>query len=138
MAKKAPQNGTANLRPQTTRTKEEQRLVATRGGVRSGEVRRERAALRKSLQNILDARAKAPAIQAKIESTVGLSTETNTDLLAARMFAAAMAGDVKAMVEIAKISGQYTEKIEVEATVVQPVELSIGELKAKLDDFNND
>ncbi len=138
MAKKSAPGGVDNLKPQSTRTKEEQRIIATMGGKRSGEVRREKANLRKSLNAILDSKAAIPELQAALQKKLGIATSTNTDVVAAQLFAAAIKGDVKAVVEIAKLSGQYREQIEVEATVIQPTELTIKELKDKLDDFDND
>lgn len=39
-----------NLKPQNTRTKEEQREIAKKGGIASGKARKEKADLRKQLQ----------------------------------------------------------------------------------------
>lgn len=47
-------DGTKNLIPVTERTKEEARELASKGGKRSGEVRRKKADLRKSMQMLLD------------------------------------------------------------------------------------
>lgn len=43
-----------NLVPLNRRTKEEQREIATMGGIKSGEVRKEKATMRKTLEAMLD------------------------------------------------------------------------------------
>jgi len=48
-----PRNGTKNLKPQNTRTKEEQKKIASMGGKKSGENRRARKTLREELLAIL-------------------------------------------------------------------------------------
>lgn len=46
--------GQENLIPMNERTKEEQKKIATMGGIRSGEVRREKATFKKTLEMLLD------------------------------------------------------------------------------------
>lgn len=48
-----PRNGTKNLKPINTRTKEEARKISSNGGKRSGEVRRQRKTLREELLALL-------------------------------------------------------------------------------------
>lgn len=51
-----PRNGTKNLIPNTLeyRTKEEQKQIATKGGIASGEARREKKTLRQCLEILLE------------------------------------------------------------------------------------
>ena len=49
-----PLNGTDNLVPQNKRTKEEQRAIARKGGIASGESRRRRKTLREELLLLLE------------------------------------------------------------------------------------
>ena len=49
--------GEENLRPFNQRTEEEQREIARMGGIRSGEVRREKANLKRQLQVFLESEA---------------------------------------------------------------------------------
>lgn len=46
--------GQENLIPMNERTKEEQKRIATMGGIRSGEVRREKATMKATLEKLLD------------------------------------------------------------------------------------
>lgn len=46
--------GQENLIPLNERTKEEQRVIATQGGIRSGEVRREKATMKATLEMLLN------------------------------------------------------------------------------------
>ena len=48
-----PRNGTKNLKPLNTRSKEEQKKIRSAGGKKSGEVRRQRKTLREELLAIL-------------------------------------------------------------------------------------
>lgn len=49
-----PRNGTKNLKPMNTRSKEEQKKIASKGGKASGEARRRRKTLREELLAILE------------------------------------------------------------------------------------
>ena len=49
--------GTDNLRPQSERTKEEQREIARQGGIASGKARRERKTLADTLRVVLEEKA---------------------------------------------------------------------------------
>ena len=49
-----PANGTKNLKPQNTRTKEEQKKIATLGGKASGKARRNKAMLRDCLEILME------------------------------------------------------------------------------------
>lgn len=50
--------GQENLIPFTERTEEEQRNIARQGGIRSGEVRREKATMKATLEKLLDEKYK--------------------------------------------------------------------------------
>ena len=50
--------GQENLIPMNERTKEEQKKIATMGGIRSGEVRREKATMKATLEMLLDEKSK--------------------------------------------------------------------------------
>lgn len=52
--KKATNKGIENLKPQNTRTKEEQREIARKGGKASGEARREKKMLKDTLLLLLE------------------------------------------------------------------------------------
>lgn len=61
--------GKKNLRPQNTRTKEEQKKIAKMGGIKSGQVRRERKLLSQIYAKIIDDEADTieQAIKRKIQ-----------------------------------------------------------------------
>lgn len=50
--------GDENLIPLNQRTKEEQKKIATMGGIRSGKVRREKATMKATLEKLLDEKYK--------------------------------------------------------------------------------
>lgn len=50
----AHQNNEENLTPLNKRTKEERKEIARQGGIRSGEVRREKATMRETLRMLLE------------------------------------------------------------------------------------
>ena len=50
--------GQENLIPMNERTKEEQKKIATMGGIRSGEVRKEKAIMKATLKMLLDEKTK--------------------------------------------------------------------------------
>lgn len=51
-------SGVENLKPLNTLTKEEQREIAKKGGIASGQVRKEKATMRKTLEMLVDEIAK--------------------------------------------------------------------------------
>lgn len=53
-------NGQENLIPMTQRTEEEQRRIATMGGIASGQVRKKNAIIKESLKKILNSGFKLP------------------------------------------------------------------------------
>lgn len=78
-----------NLVSLADRTTEEQREIARRGGIRSGEVRRERKAIRQALEEAL-------AMPCKVD---GMEL-TNVEAIAASMVNEAKGGNVRAFAEI--------------------------------------
>ena len=79
-----PGNNIKNLRPQNTRTKNEQRKIAKKGGIASGAARREQSTARKAAKMALF--GKAPE---KVINTLGL--EKDADIMAAMMGGQALA-----------------------------------------------
>jgi hypothetical protein len=62
----AERKGIENLIPQSERTKEEQRKIATMGGIASGKVRKEKATLRKTMLALLDHKIETPLSDKKL------------------------------------------------------------------------
>lgn len=89
-------NGIENLKPQSVRTKEEQREIARQGGIASGEVRRQKRDLRRALEMLLEKDIKGK------DGTLLSGAEA----LAAKQFEKALKGDTKAFEVIRDTSGQ--------------------------------
>jgi hypothetical protein len=86
-------DGIKNLIPQNKRTKEEQRRIATMGGVASGEARRAKKTMREVLEVLLETVDKD-------------SDKTNIEVMMASAVRKAMNGDLKAMEFVRDTSGQ--------------------------------
>ena len=63
--------GQENLIPMNERTKEEQKRIATMGGIRSGEVRKEKAIMKATLEMLLEERSKSGKTYKEL-ATLGL------------------------------------------------------------------
>lgn len=86
-------DGIKNLIPQNQRTKEEQRRIATMGGIASGEARRAKKTMREVLEVLLETVDKG-------------SDKTNIEVMMASAVRKAMNGDLKAMEFVRDTSGQ--------------------------------
>jgi hypothetical protein len=96
-----------NLVSLADRTTEEQREIARRGGIRSGEVRRERKAIRQALEECLS-----------METELGGETVTNVEAIAAAMVRKAREGDVRAFVEVRNSVGEMpAQRVEAAAQI---------------------
>ena len=92
-----------NLKPQSERTKEEQRRIATMGGVASGKARREKADLRKMCQMVL-----AMDIKSK-DGTV----KSGAEAITLAQLHKALKGDAKAYEVLRDTAGQKpVDKVE--------------------------
>lgn len=86
-------DGIKNLIPQNQRTKEEQRQIATMGGIASGEARRAKKTMREVLEILLETVDKD-------------SDKTNIEVMMASAVRKAKNGDLKAMEFVRDTSGQ--------------------------------
>lgn len=86
-------DGIKNLIPQNQRTKEEQRRIATMGGIASGDARRAKKTMREVLEVLLETVDKG-------------SDKTNIEVMMASAVRKAMNGDLKAMEFVRDTSGQ--------------------------------
>lgn len=86
-------DGIKNLIPQNQRTKEEQRRIATMGGIASGDARRAKKTMREVLEVLLETVDKD-------------SDKTNIEVMMASAVRKAMNGDLKAMEFVRDTSGQ--------------------------------
>lgn len=105
-----------NLKPFSERTEKEQREIRTKGGVASGEARREKRDLRKALEILLE---KTYLDKNGVEIT-------GTQAITTKLFEQAMKGNVKAFKTIRETVGQDpVQKIEiaqVDQSIVDEVE----------------
>ena len=96
-------DGRDNLIPFTQRTEEEQREIAKKGGVASGEARRKKKDLRLALEALLE----------KDFTDKNGNTITGTEAITTKLFEQAMKGNVKAFETIRATVGQDpVQKIE--------------------------
>lgn len=116
MAGKRECNGTKNLRPLNTRTKAEQKAIATMGGKASGEARRKKRELKELLEIALSQPSdKNPDIDRWTEVTVALVKK-------------AMAGDTKAFELMRDTIGQKpTDKIEADVKNDVNINITVGD-----------
>ena len=95
--------GIENLKPQSERTKEEQRQIATMGGVASGKARREKADLRKMCQMVLEMDIKGK------DGTV----KSGAEAITLAQLQKALKGDAKAYEVLRDTAGQKpVDKVE--------------------------
>lgn len=116
MANKTPKSKEDNLIPLNKRTKSEQRRIATAGGKKSGEVRRQKKLLKDCFDILLDK---------EYENKQG-SKQSGSEVLASVVFKKAMAGDLKAFEILRDTAGQKpVEKVmlaEVDQSTIDEVE----------------
>ena len=98
--------GEENLIPMSERSKEEVRTLASKGGKKSGEVRRKKRDAKNAARLILNLTA-AEGVQKNLEA-MGVEEEDHTNMVAimARAFQKAMTGDVGAMNFLMEMSAQ--------------------------------
>lgn len=98
-----------NLIPFSERSEKEQREIRRKGGLRSGEVRRERRRLQDIVRAMLDAKS------------IDDPDQTVSEALVASMIESAMAGDVKAFIALRDTAGE------------KPVERQLAEVSGALE-----
>lgn len=94
-----------NLKPQSTRTKKEQREIAKKGGVASGVVRKARKMLKERLLLMGD-----QVIQNKQGEQL-----PREDVIALQIAQKAAGGDLKAARLYAELTGQLVQRVEMDA-----------------------
>ena len=96
---------TKNLIPVTKRTRQEQIAISRKGGKVSGEARRKKAHLRKTLDELLTMDVSDERLKQKLEE-MGLHADNQT-LLCVIMLEKAIKGNVRAAEWISNIIGAY-------------------------------
>jgi hypothetical protein len=122
--------GHENLIPNSKRTPDELRKIASAGGKASGEVRRKKADFRKTLNALLTAEIDNPEWSPFLEA-LGLDSTLESAVNAA-MIKEALMGNVKAYEAIAKYSGQ-SEKTDVDQEE-QNLRMAASKAKMGVDD----
>lgn len=107
MANKKPNKGAENLIPVSERTKDEAREISKKGGIKSGEVRREKAQLKSAIKTILSLPVKDPKIKTQLKE-LGLADGDidNSILPALGLFKRACKGDSSAARLLAELNGE--------------------------------
>lgn len=96
-----------NLKPQNKRTKSEQREIARKGGIKSGEVRRKKKALKETMQMLLDLPVNNTKIFNKMsEFGIDLGEIDNNTRLMYSLLQKAFTGDVYAIKEVRSVIGE--------------------------------
>ena len=101
-------DGSENLIPVTERTKEEAREISRKGGIVSGRVRREKADLKKKVNQILEMDVFSPQLKEALEEK-GLNA-TNQTAIATVLLQKALKGDMRAIELLAKMNGNEGTK----------------------------
>ena len=81
-----------NLKPQSERTKSEQREIATKGGIASGKSRRRKKAMKERLQAALECSVVNPRVKKMMQSVGMEDGSTNYDAVTASIVAGAIQG----------------------------------------------
>lgn len=97
-----------NLIPFNERTEEEQRKIQRKGGIASGKARREKADLKKKVNQILEMDVFSPQLKEMLEEK-GLSA-TNQTAVATVLLQKALKGDMRAIELLAKMNGNEGTK----------------------------
>lgn len=131
-------NNSRNLIPNTARTPSEVRANTRKGGIRSGEVRRRKKALRETIEMLLRMPCTDEEVQEELHG-MGLSERemTNQTAIVVAMLRKAMQGDVQAFNTLRDTAGQkptdQTEVMQKIAPTDKP--LTMREAKAVLQDI---
>lgn len=100
-----------NLKPQSERTKSEQREIATKGGIASGKSRRRKKAMKERLREALDCAVVNPKTKKMIRQ-VGMGEEdsNNWDAVVASIVAGALRGDPRYARLLMELIGETGEE----------------------------
>lgn len=94
-----------NLKPQNTRTKEEQRKIAKLGGIASGKARREKSTIAKMLKQWADSPITVEGLKKEAES-YGLETNEGRSLITLSLIKGTLDGNPKYMERLMSLMGE--------------------------------
>jgi hypothetical protein len=96
-----------DLIPLNKRTKEEQKEITRKGGIKSGEVRREKAQLKSAIKVVLSLPVKSPKVKKMLEDMgIPEADIDNAVLPAIGLFKKACKGDPAAVRLLAELNGE--------------------------------
>lgn len=100
-----------NLKPQSERTKSEQREIATKGGIASGKSRRRKKAMKERLQEALECSVVNPKVK-KMMRSVGMdeADSSNWDAVVASIVAGSLRGDPRYARLLMELIGETGEE----------------------------
>ena len=109
-----PRNGTKNLKPQNTRTKDEQREIARKGGKASGESRRRKRDMKKNFETLFAMQTSEKYIKAFKKQGYDVPDNlTNEEALTLTMMAKSIAGDTRMASLVMDIMGEkHSDKMK--------------------------
>lgn len=111
-----------NLIPQNQRTKSEQREIARKGGIASGEARRQRKTLAQIGEMIGGMDIKSEKNRAILREAGITDEEMINDVgMMFRLHLKAQSGDAKSIELLAKLRGQLKERSSVEVVEYKPI-----------------
>ena len=126
-----------NLIPLSERTKEEQREIARMGGKASGRVRRERKAMRETLEIILSQRIPKDATKLRNElKQYGIKDADYSSVLMATLVQKALKGDLKAFEYIYNIMGEDETK-QARIGLIEAQTQKITQSDAEIEDISD-
>lgn len=101
-----------DLIPQNMRTKEEQKEIARKGGIASGEARRRKRSLREAMETMLALDLSEKEINDLAKK--GYDAQTQLDALTAAALMSAKRGNSQAFANVMRLLGEETLNIEIQ------------------------
>lgn len=125
--------GTLNLIPFTERTEEEQKDIARKGGIKSGEVRKARKTAREIFQKMLERQFSGDQIDDILSSSKSLLGDDVTAyaVLAAKQIQVAATGDTKAFIAIRDTVGDAPVQEQRVENINTPGDMALYEKVAR-------
>jgi len=109
-------NGHENLIPKTTLTKGEAKAMGTKGGIKSGEVRKDKKIITETLALLLNSKVIDPDIKAQLEER-GVTEHTELKAMCIGMVEQARKNPAAFKEILDRIEGKVTDKLDVNADI---------------------
>ena len=135
-------NGHENLIPANMRSKEEASENGRKGGIKSGETRRKRKAMRENLELLLTLKVKDKKMQ-QVMKALGIEDEEMTNQMAMQvsMLNQSLKGNVQAYKELRDtIDGKPTDNVKIDGSIntTNPLEgMSTDEIRKAIEMMKN-